>query len=100
MERTLFTNLSPDELRQIIVESVQHCLKVAPPKPETVPGQAAPPYVSKKEAARLLGVCVSSVDNAARRGDLTRQYVGKAVRFDRQQVLQLAKSHLNHKQKN
>lgn len=68
-------------------------------QPEAVSGQAAPPYVSKREAARLLGVCVSSVDNAARRGDLTPLYVGKAVRFDRVQVLNLAKSHTNDEQK-
>jgi len=98
MQRILVTNLTPDELRQIIVESVQHCLKAAPPKPETAPLQAAP-YVSKREAARLLGLCVSSVDNAARRGDLTPLYVGKAVRFDRVQVLNLAKSHTNDEQK-
>jgi hypothetical protein len=66
---------------------------------DNVPGQAAPPYVSKREAARLLGVCIASVDNAARRGDLTRRYVGKAVRFDRQQVLALAKSHENSRAK-
>lgn len=65
---------------------------------EDAPGQAAPPYVSKKEAGRLLGVCASSVDNAARRGDLKRHYVGKSVRFDRAQVLALAKAHTNHKQ--
>ena len=70
-----------------------------PRHPDTVPGQAAPPYVSKREAARLLGVCPSSVDNAARRGDLKRHYVGKSVRFDRAQVLALAKVHTNHKQR-
>ena len=68
-----------------------------PRHPDNAPGQAAPPYVSKREAARLLGLCVSSVDNAARRGELTRHYVGKSVRFDRVQVLALAKSHTNLK---
>ena len=72
----------------------------APRHPDNEPGQAAPPYVSKREAARLLGLCTSSVDNAARRGELKRHYVGKAVRFDRAQVLALAKAHTNHKQTN
>ncbi len=98
MERTIVTSLTPDELRQIVVESVQYCLKAEKPERENVPGQAAPPYVSKREAARLLGLCVSSVDNAARRGELTRHYVGKSVRFDRVQVLALAKAHTNLKQ--
>ncbi len=84
---TIFDNRLRIVLREFSAQSTRH--------QDNVPGQAAPPYVSKREAARLLGVCVASVDNAARRGDLTRRYVGKAVRFDRQQVLALAKSHEN-----
>ena len=65
---------------------------------DIVPGQAAPPYVNKREAARLIGVCVSTIDNAARAGKIKRHYVGeKAVRFERVQVLALAKSHTNLK---
>ena len=69
-------------------------------QPDDVPGQAATPYVSKREAARLISVCPSTIDNNARAGKLKRHYVGKAVRFDRLEVLALAKSHTNHKQKN
>lgn len=58
---------------------------------------AAPPFVSKKEAARLTGLCTSSIDNAARRGQLKRHYAGKSVRFDRAEVLALVKAHTNHK---
>lgn len=51
-----------------------------------------PPYVSKKEAARLIGICVASVDNAARAGRLKRHYINgrRAVRFLRSEVLSLA----------
>ncbi len=102
MEKMVFTNLTREDFHAIIIDAVNACLKhhsAQPPRhPDTVPGQAAPPYVSKKEAGRLLGVCVSSVDNAARAGKLKRHYVGKSVRFDRSEVLALAKAHTNHKQ--
>lgn len=54
------------------------------------PGEAVGHYVSKRHAARLLDCSPSTIDNHARAGRLTRHYVGKAVRFDRAQVLSLA----------
>ena len=95
MERLLLTSLTPDELRQLIVESVRHCLKTETPIQDSVPGQAAPPHVSKKEAARLLSCSTSSIANFARAGKLKRFYVGKSVRFERREVLGLAQSHTN-----
>ncbi len=98
MERVLLTSLTPDEFRQIIVESVRHCLKTESPIQDNVPGQAAPPHVSKKEAARLLSCSQSSIANFARAGKLKRFYVGKSVRFDRREVLGLAQAHTNLRQ--
>jgi excisionase family DNA binding protein len=46
-------------------------------------------HITKKDAARLLSVCPSTIDNAARAGKLKRHYVGKSVRFERDQVLAL-----------
>lgn len=46
-------------------------------------------YLSKKEAAKLWGCCTSTIDNYARRGVLTRHYVGSAVRFKRSEVLEV-----------
>lgn len=95
--------ITAEELETIFDARLRVALKdftaQTPRYPDTAPGKAAPPYVSKKEAGRLLGVCVSSVDNAARAGKLKRHYVGKSVRFDRSEVLALAKAHTNHKQK-
>jgi hypothetical protein len=94
--------ITPEELETIFDARLRVALKdfaAQNTRPqENAPGQAAPPYVSKKEAGRLLGVCASSVDNAARAGKLKRHYVGKSVRFDRLEVLALAKAHTNHKQ--
>lgn len=68
-------------------------------KKEPEPGHVAPPYVSKKEAARLLMCSQSTIDNMARDGRLTRFYVGKSVKFQREQVLSLARQHATTKQK-
>ena len=103
MENVVFTQLSIPEFRRLIQQELEQFHKANKAQqlanPDSVPGQAAPPFVSKKEAARLLGVCVSSVDNAARAGKLKRSYFGKTVRFDRTEVLALARPHTNHKQK-
>lgn len=61
-------------------------------------GEAAP-YVSKREAARLLSCSQSTIDNYARAGRLKRHYIGKSVRFDRLEVLSLAKGHTSTKQR-
>lgn len=102
MDKVLFTALTKQDLEALVIDCVQVCLKrnaaQHPLKKDAAQEQAAPPYVSKKEAARLLGVCTSSIDNAARAGKLKRHYVGKSVRFDRSEVLALAKAHTNHKQ--
>ena len=99
MERTIVTTLTPDEFRQIVVESVRHCLKTERPVPGNAPEQEATPFVTKREAARLISVCQSTIDNHARSKRLTRHYVGKSVRFDRQQVLALAQNPAKRKQK-
>ena len=76
------------ELEQIISDQMQDAMeRFAEMRPAIV---ADAPFIGKKEAARLIGVCSSTIDNAARAGRLTRYYVGKSVRFDRTQVLALA----------
>ncbi len=91
MERIIFTALTPDELRYLFADAVEHVIKGMAKNHPTAQPADAPIYVSKREAARLIGVCQSSVDNFARRKQLTRHYFGKAVRFERAEVLALAK---------
>jgi excisionase family DNA binding protein len=102
MEKVVFTALTKQDLEALVIDCVQVCLKrhaaQQPAKRDDVPGQAASPYVSKREAARLLSCSPSTIDNHARAGHLTRHYIGKAVRFDRVQVLNLAKRHSSTKQ--
>lgn len=103
MEKMVLTTLTSDELHALIIDSVNACLKrhatrSQPRQPDDEPGEASQTYVSKRQAARLLDCCTSTIDNHARAGHLTRHYVGKSVRFDRQQVLALAKRNQPHKQ--
>ncbi|HMQ47941.1 MAG TPA: helix-turn-helix domain-containing protein [Saprospiraceae bacterium] len=46
--------------------------------------------LTKREAAQLLNVCTSTIDNYARAGELTRHYVGRVVRFKKAEVLAIA----------
>ena len=45
--------------------------------------------INKREAAARLGVCTRTVERQADLGNLTRQLIGKAVRFRLSQVLKL-----------
>lgn len=93
MERTLITTLTPDEIRQLIVESVQYGLKNLKPAQDDVPGEASQIYVSKQAAAKSLGCCVASIDNLRRAGKLkTFKVGGKSVRFLKADVLALAET--------
>lgn len=103
MEKVIFTALSKQDLEALVIDCVQVCLKrhaaQQPVRRGDEPGPAMPPYVSKREAARLLMCSTSSIDNYARAGKLQRCYVGKSVKFNRQAVLDLAQPHLSNKQK-
>lgn len=91
MTDMVFTTFSRHDLEHIIDERLRLAFERHGRNKTTTQDVASPPYVSKKEAARLVGVCPSTIDNAARRGQLKRHYIGKSVRFDRGQVMALAK---------
>lgn len=96
MQDIVVTTLSPHELRALITDCIEACLKKhfdRLPKPEQSKMDLGDAYISKKQAAVLLSCCASTIDNYARAKTLTRYYVGKSVRFDRKQVLSLAKKH-------
>lgn len=100
----LILSMTRRELETLVIECVGACLKNATPPPrhtgnELPPGEAGSAFVSKRQAARLLSCSTGTIDNHARAGSLTRHYVGKAVRFDRQEVLSLAKRHTSTKQR-
>lgn len=103
MEKLVFTSFTKQDLEALVIDCVQVCLKhhaaQQPAQREDTPGPDGGAYVNKRQAARLLSCSPSTIDNHARAGSLTRHYVGKAVRFDRQEVLNLAKRHTSTKQR-
>jgi len=103
MTDIVFTALTKQELEAMFDKRLELAFQrhaaQQPAKREVEPGEAGQTYVSKRQAARLLDCSPSTVDNAARAGKLRRHYVGKSVRFLRSEVLGLAKSNTNHKQK-
>ncbi|MBL7808642.1 MAG: helix-turn-helix domain-containing protein [Saprospiraceae bacterium] len=61
-------------------------------EPDVPPGESEPlKYLTKPQAAKLLGCSQGSLDGWARQGLLTRHKVGggRAVRYDRSELMQL-----------
>lgn len=52
-------------------------------------GDSSPEYMSRKEVAEYLGVCLATVDNYSRQGLLTKRYFGSVPRFHRDEVRQV-----------
>lgn len=87
----LIVTMTKRELEMIIEERFRHCfLSIMPIVSESDNQPESEQLLTKKQAAKLIGVCSSTIDNHARAGNLTRRYIGKAVRFSRDEVLKLA----------
>ncbi len=80
-----------DELKVLIMEAVNTCLKFHKPQPTQQSDTTADhaDFLTKKQAAKLLACSSSTIDNYARAGKLSRNYIGKTVRFKRVEVLEL-----------
>lgn len=82
------TNLiltTPDELRQIVRDEISKALAGAIP---VSPSQEQPDgLMTRKAAAAFLSVSVSTIDNYAKQGLLTKVPIGdRGVRFERGEV--------------
>jgi len=77
-EKIILTTFSRTELMTLIIDCMNKCLKVEREKDI---------LLTKQEAAKLLKVSVSTIENLMRAGVLEKYYVGRAVRFKRQNVL-------------
>jgi len=102
MEKIVFTALTREELHALIIDSVNACLRhhtaQQPAQREDTPGPEGAAYVNKRQAARLLSCSTSTLDNLRRSGQLKAFYIGKGVRFSREEVLAQAKRHSSTKQ--
>jgi len=86
--------ISVEELESIIDAAFQRNMNniVVQASDGLQQGGANSPYVTKKEAARILGCSQGTIDNFARAGRLKRHYLGKKnVLFEREQVLEIIK---------
>lgn len=71
--------ISKDELQALIIDSVNVCLKrhIPPPQPEPEDKR----FISRKQAAKKLGICLAKLDQLAKAGDLKRYRHGGIVRY-------------------
>jgi hypothetical protein len=81
--------ITTEQLRVEILKTLQQFFKDKN-FTESVTDGASSPYVSKKDAAKLLACSPGTIDNFARAGTLKRAYVGKSVKFLRAEVVQIA----------
>jgi len=92
MQKLIAIEITLDDLQTLIIDSVNACLRHHKPQVDQPAIEADnEQLLTKKQAAKLLGVCSSTIDNHARAGNLTRKYIGKSVRFLRDEVTKLAK---------
>lgn len=91
--KKLLVHLTEEELKDIVNsasrEAFAEAIKAMQPKEKPSHEQASL-YLTKKQAASTLNCSPSTIDNAARSGKLTRHYIGKTVRFRKEEVYKLA----------
>jgi len=85
--------ISREDLRALIIDSVNECLNAQTKKQDRfTDSEPTEARITKKQAAALINCSVSTIDNARRAGKITAYRIGgKAVRFEKSEVLNLAK---------
>lgn len=90
----LIIHLTEAELKAIVTEASEKAVSLAlnktKPKEEGEASKVETQFFTKKQAAKHLNCCTSTIDNAARAGRITRHYLGKTVRFRIEEVKKLA----------
>ncbi len=90
-DKIVLVSIPVDDLHNLIAEAVATGLKFHKPQPtqqtDNTVGDAE--FLTKKQAAKLLACSTSTIDNYARAQKLSRNYIGKTVRFKRAEVLEL-----------
>lgn len=92
MKQTLSIEITHDEFREVIRNSISEVLEpiiAALSKKEISISER---YIDKKQAADIASVSTSSIDNWARSGYITRFYFGGAVRFWLPELLEFLQS--------
>ncbi len=81
MKQTVLLEMSRDELQVLMIDSVNACLKAMQLKDRHAEVNNQERYLNKKDAAKIAGVCPSTIDGWGRSKKITRHYFGGSVRF-------------------
>lgn len=90
-----FVVITADQLRQLVADAVVVGLRNAEPPAPAPHSEAAqlPALITRHQAAALLNVSLSTVDNYIRDGLLSKKRVGvRSVRLERSTVEKLART--------
>ena len=91
-----FVVVPADQLRQLVADAVAVGMRsAAPPPAPAAPDEAdrLPKLITRHQAAALLNVSLSTVDNYIRDGLLSKKRVGvRSVRLERSAVEELART--------
>ncbi|MEI7587071.1 MAG: helix-turn-helix domain-containing protein [Runella sp.] len=84
--------MTEKDLKTIVLQCVEQALQ------QTQSKENETQYINKMQAASILAVSRSTVENLARAGSIKRHYIGKkAVRYERKEVLELAQNGVYYK---
>jgi len=90
MQQTILTQITPEELKSMLLEVLQNFFVEMRAKQPSIDLLNNEQYLTKKEAAQLMKCSVSSIDNMRRQGKLTPFRMGdKTIRFDRDELMGL-----------
>lgn len=87
MQDIVLISIPESTIRNIVEQAVRKVISETPTAP-AVPADGKP-LLSRKEAAELAGVCITTIDNRVKEGVLKKCRVGGVVRFKREQVLEV-----------
>ena len=84
----VLVSIPKDELKTLIIDSVNACLKFHLPKLEDK--EELPELLTRQQVADYLSISLTTVDTLARDGLLKKHYIAGRPRFKRKEVLAVA----------
>jgi len=97
MQNTVLIPISLDDFKTMINESVTNAVKsqVTPKISDSY--SQLPDYLTRKEAAKVLNISITSLDYIVKDARLTKYRNGRFVRFKKSEVLDFYKSFSKYK---
>jgi len=83
MEKTIFTSLTPDQLRDLISEAVRIQLSQLNSIPSS---NSTNPYLTREEAARILHISYPTLRDFVLRGKIRSYHIGRKVLFRKDEI--------------